>query len=166
MSAIRFLTIGLAGVIGTAASLWAHADDMPADTTRQDMVHQMGHEVMPFSLDKTSHIFTTNDTGGVQKVLAQSSEDKEQVALIQNHLLYESVQFQQGNFADPTRLHGEDMPGLKTMEEGSTRIRIQYERLPAGAQITYSSDDPKLVEAIHDWFKAQLDDHGADAKPQ
>jgi hypothetical protein len=37
--------------------------------------------------------------------------------------------------------------------------------LPNGAEIDYSTDNAKLIEAIHKWFDAQLSDHARHAIP-
>jgi hypothetical protein len=42
---------------------------------------------------------------------------------------------------------------------------IVYKELPNGAEIDYSTDEPKLIEAIPKWFDAQLSDHARHAVP-
>lgn len=37
---------------------------------------------------------------------------------------------------------------------------MQYTPLPDGAQIQYATQDPGLIMALHQWFAAQLSDHG------
>jgi hypothetical protein len=49
------------------------------------------------------------------------------------------------------------------LSAGAARIRVSCEPLPNGAEITFSTDDPHLITALHRWFGAQLSDHGADA---
>jgi hypothetical protein len=91
---------------------------------------------------------------------------KEQVALIQQHLKHEAERFQSGDFSDPGRLHGADMPGLKDLQTGGSIIKVSYAALPDGAEITFSTDDRRLLTAIHRWFGAQLSEHGADARAE
>jgi hypothetical protein len=50
---------------------------------------------------------------------------------------------------------------LKAAKPGD--IRILYTTLDAGGQIKYFAGSPDLVSAIHEWFDAQLQDHGPDA---
>jgi hypothetical protein len=73
------------------------------------------------------------------------------------------MRLSEGDFSDPRSLHGQDMPGVKELSEGASMIRIDYSELPNGAQITFETDDVRLITAIHRWFGAQLSDHGADA---
>ncbi|HKZ82213.1 MAG TPA: hypothetical protein VJ793_00995 [Anaerolineae bacterium] len=165
-----FLLIVVGSVVITAlvivSILYATGRLAPAPTNRQEMVHDMGGSVMPFDLDETTHIFKMTDTGGIQQVIAKDASDQEQIALIQQHLQHEAMRFGMGDFGDPSTLHGEDMPGLKDLEAGAGRIQVDYTALPAGAQITYTTQDPHLVTALHQWFGAQLSDHGSDATDQ
>jgi len=135
----------------------------PTHIGHQVMVHEMGHQVMPFELSKTRHIFEMTENGGIQRVIVKNPGDKEQIALIQEHLQHLVTGFRAGDFSDPVSLHGADMPGLKELAAGAPRIKIEYAALPNGGQITFTTDDLHLITAIHRWFGAQLSDHGADA---
>ncbi len=130
---------------------------------RQAMVHEMGHQVMPFELSKTRHIFEMTESGGILRVIVKDLSDKEQISLIQEHLQHLATGFRAGDFSDPASLHGADMPGLRELAAGAARIKIEYVPLPNGGQITFTTDELHLITAIHRWFGAQLSDHGADA---
>ncbi len=129
---------------------------------RQLEVAAKGAEVMPFDLERTTHIFGKQENGGLQQVIADDG-DAEQIALIRAHLKGEAACFSQGNFHDPAMIHGEQMPGIHDLMMGVSQITITYSELPNGAQILYTTVDPALVTAIHLWFDAQLADHGAHA---
>ena len=133
---------------------------------RQEHVHQMAHTVMPFDVSKTTHIFKMTETGGIQQVVTKDAEDSDQTALIRQHLQHEAKMFQAGNYSDPAKLHGADMPGLKELQDGAPLIKVAYAELPSGAQITFETTDLHLVTAVHRWFGAQLSEHGADAKAE
>jgi hypothetical protein len=149
--------------LATVGGLYATGRLAPSATSRQAMVHEMGGNVMPFDLDKTTHIFDQTDTGGIQQVIVKDSSDRDQIALIQQHLQHEAMLFGAGDFSDPAALHGADMPGLDELSARAAEIDVEYTPLPDGAQITYSTADPQLVAALHRWFAAQLADHGPDA---
>lgn len=72
--------------------------------------------------------------------------------------------FSSGNYADPARIHGMEMPGVSELAVGYQRINVTYRELPAGATLDYRTDDPALVNAIHEWFDRQLMDHGDHAR--
>lgn len=132
----------------------------------QEHVHQMSHEVMPFDMSKTQHIFIMTEHGGLQKVIVRAVDDTEQIALIRQHLQHEAEAFQKGDFGDPEHLHGSAMPGLAEMRASAAKIRVNYTALPDGAQISFDAKDLRTITAIHRWFGAQLSEHGADAKAE
>lgn len=160
----RHRTTGLQA-LACAALLLAGAPSFAQ--TAQDHVHGHGHDVMPFDLTRTLHVFRMTDDGGTQRVVSTAQPpDPEQVRLVRQHLQMEAAQFQQGSFADPARLHGAAMPGLRELEAGASRIAISYRPLPDGAEIRFRTRDPHLVTAIHRWFGAQLSEHGAQARAE
>lgn len=147
------------------AAMPAHAVEK-ADEKRLKEVAERGAHVMPFDLEKTTHVFSKTAKGGVQQVIAKDKSDKEQISLIRAHLSEISGEFRQGDFSKPAKIHGETMPGLaelKTAKAGE--IKIEYTELSDGAQITYSTVVPKFIQAIHRWFDAQLSDHAHHAVP-
>ena len=133
---------------------------------RLDEIAERGAHVMPFSLEKTTHVFSKTDNGGVQQVIVKDPSDTGQIKLIRGHLSKISQEFIHGDFSDPAKIHGEDMPGLAELRTAKPdQLKIVYKELPNGAEIDYSTDDLKLVEAIHQWFNAQLSDHARHAVP-
>ena len=135
-----------------------------ADAQRQAEVAQRGPDVMPFSLSATQHVFTKTAQGGVQRVVARSPSDAEQIKLVRGHLREIQQQFLAGDFSGPAHIHGQEMPGLAELKAApKDRLRIDFREVPAGAELTYRTNDPALVRALHQWFDAQLSDHGADA---
>lgn len=148
------LSVGLIVVFKTAMA--------PAQT-RQEEVAVRGAKVMPFDLEQTTHVFQKLDDGGLQKVVVKDPSNKKQIALIQAHLTEESARFRKGDFSDPAKIHGENMPGLAELKAGAGKIDVVYAPLPDGAQIRYTTKDSTLLMAIHHWFDAQLSDHGRHA---
>jgi len=147
-------------VASLATTLAAHA----ADAERQAEVARRGAEVMPFTLERTTHVFTPTPDGGTQRVVAKNFGDTEQVNLVRKHLHELQAQFRKADFSAPSHIHGAEMPGLAELRSARAgQIAIDYEDVDGGAQLTYRTADPKLVEALHAWFAAQLQDHGADA---
>ncbi len=165
---VLLITLGVAllAVLITLGVLYTTGLFTPAVPTRQAMVHTTGSQVMPFDLTKTTHIFDMTDTGGVQRVVVKNPTDADEIALVQQHLQHEAMQFRAGNFTDPASIHGVEMPGLRDLAAGAARVTVDYIALPNGAQITYTTQDAHLVTAIHQWFGAQLSDHGHDAMSQ
>jgi hypothetical protein len=152
-------------VAGIGVGLVVTQGGLPGDDRgRQAEVAKRGAEVMPFDLERTTHVFTPSASGGVQKVVADDPGDNEQIRLIREHVRGEAGRFARGDFDDPASIHGDDMPGLRTLRAEYEHMRARYTELPDGAKTTYTSSDPTVVDALHDWFDAQLGDHGSHAE--
>ena len=153
----------VAVIVALSLAVAACAEDADAAADRQEEVAERGADVMPFDLDATTHSFDPTDDGLVETVVADDPDDAEQVELVQGHLGEEAERFRRGDYRDPAAIHGQDMPGLATLEERAASIDIGLHLLPDGARLTFSSDDPVAVDAIHDWGEAQTSDHGEHA---
>ena len=131
-----------------------------ASEARLNEVARRGVHVMPFNLEQTTHIFSKSPSGGIQQVIAKEATNTQQINLIREHLTKISTQFKHRNFSDPEKIHGKNMPGLAALQAAtSTDISMVYQKLPNGAEITYSTQLPELITTIHQWFDAQLSDH-------
>ncbi|MGY5449386.1 hypothetical protein ACVFI8_00270 [Agarivorans sp. MS3-6] len=136
-----------------------------AETTQQH-IHEMSHHVMPFAMSETTHVFTMTEQGGVMSVIAKDASASDQVSLIQRHLTHQAKLFSQGDYSAPASLHGDTMPGLKTLQQRASELRVLYTATPEGANIEFKTTDLTLITAIHRWFGAQLSEHGADARAE
>jgi hypothetical protein len=151
-------------VVSAAILLTLSVPLMAEDTARQKAVAGKGSTVMPFSLEATTHVFTKTPTGGTEQVVAKNAKDADQVRLTREHLASIAKAFAAGDFSSPEQIHGNDMPGLAALKRAKrTEIEITYAAIDAGGQITFMASDPTLVHALHEWFDAQLSDHGHDA---
>ena len=152
-------------VFAAITSLSVYAQEK-ASEARLDEIAQKGVQIMPFNLDQTIHVFSKKEDGGLQQVVVKNQSNVGQIKLIQQHLNEIANKFKQGDFSDPSKLHGDNMPGLAVLKKARPgEINIIYTELPDGAQIIYSSDKPALILAIHQWFDAQLSDHARHAMP-
>ena len=152
-------------VLVASSSLSIHAVEK-ANEARLDEIAQRGTQIMPFNLDQTVHVFSKKEDGGLQQVVVKNQTNTGQIKLIRQHLNEIANKFKQGDFSDPSKLHGDNMPGLAILKKARPgEINIIYTELSDGAQIVYSSDDPALILAIHQWFDAQLSDHARHAMP-
>lgn len=159
------LLVGTAVVaVAVAAAVAATAPDDLAD--RRSEIAARGAEVMPFDLDATTHGFSAENDGGVQTVVADDPRNAAEIGAIRLHLREEAAAFTAGDLSDPASIHGDDMPGLTTLEAGADRLAIRYLDRSDGAEIRFTTTDPTLVAALHDWFDAQVSDHGDHAEHQ
>lgn len=149
------IVLAIIAMLGPLGSL-----SLCAAASRQEEVAAKGAKIMPFDLEQTMHHFQPLENGGLQTVTVKDPSNSTQIVLIQAHLKEEAEKFHRGDFSDPAKIHGEDMPGLAALQTGAEHIDVQYTALPDGAQIRYSTKDPALVMALHQWFAAQRADHG------
>ncbi len=136
-----------------------HTPSMPS----QARIDQRSKKIMTFDLTKTMHGFQDLPTGGLETVMANDATDATQIALVRGHLRKEATLFSQGDFSGPAYIHGDDMPGLPELWAGWTRLAVRYAPLSNGASIRYTTTDPVMVAAIHQWFAAQTMEHGTHA---
>ena len=129
---------------------------------QQNSVEQRSEQVMPFNMNEAMHMFTPTATGGTQVVMTHSADER-QIRLIREHLQKEAAAFARGDFSDPEYIHGKNMPGLAELERDYSKMTVTYANTFGGGSIEYTSKDPKMIAAIHAWFAAQVNDHGAHA---
>lgn len=133
-------------------------------TSRQQEVARKGAMVMPFDVHNSTHVFQKTADGGVQQVVAKDPKDASLVSAIRTHLSMEAARFSQGDYSDPMKIHGMNMPGVRYLSAVKPgQMTVVYRELPDGAEIRYTAKDPATVTALHRWFDAQLSDHGSDA---
>lgn len=156
-------SILLALALFAAANAGA-GQSLDAPKTRQEAVAQRGADVMPFDLEATVHRFKRTPDGGIQQVVARDRSDPEQIRLVRQHLRAIQKKFMQRDFSSPATIHGKDMPGLAALREAKPeQLSIRYRDVAAGGELLYRGYDAKTIKAVHEWFNAQLSDHGADA---
>jgi hypothetical protein len=139
---------GLAKVAVVAAAALLIAPSAALAATPQEHVHRMSHHVMPFEITKTIHVFKMTVSGGVKRVLVRDPKESDQVALIRQHLQYEAGKFKRGDYSDPAKLHGADMPGLAELQVNPSAVEVSYSELSSGGQISFKTDDLRLLTAI------------------
>jgi hypothetical protein len=130
-------------------------------------VRQRAQQVAPYTLSLALQTFTKTVHGGIQHVVAKSADDTRQIKLIQSHLQAIADEYRKGDFSVTERVHGPDMPGLTQLKMAKPDdIKFEYKALPNGAQIHYSTEYAQFVQALHEWFDAQMIEHGNDAIPE
>ena len=158
---MKYLFVALSGMVSIMSPVYA---EEKVSDKRLDEIVQRGIHVMPFDMELTTHVFSKTANGGIQEVIVKNSDNCEQIKLIRRHLSRITDEFKQGDFSNPAKIHGDNMPGLEALRKAKpNQISIVYKDLPNGARITYSTDEPTLITAVHRWFEAQLSDHARHA---
>jgi hypothetical protein len=153
---IGALAVVIIAAVGGTWYLLRHDDRPTSDTAMAARAQQ----VMPFDLSRTTHTFTQTTDGGVERVVVNKLTDAHDRDLIRSHLQTEADNFRNGDYSDPVKIHGMDMPGVNALEQGATRINVVFTKIPGGAQITYAATEAPLISALHAWFDRQASDHG------
>lgn len=115
---------------------------------------------MGFSQEKTTHHFVLLPNGGRIQVTANDAADDESIAKVRGHLKMIAEAFSEGDFAAPESVHGREPSGVAVMKRMKEQIEFSYDNLPAGGAIAIDSDDSEAVEAIHEFLRFQIKDHG------
>jgi hypothetical protein len=152
-TALVLIAAGIA-IVGAAAVV-----AVSPDSSREQLIAERSAEVMPFDLAATTHTFQPTSDGGLQTVVADDPTDRRQIDLVQQHLRDEAAAFGRGEFGDPAQIHGAEMPGLATLKARFDRLDVTFSARADGAELRYRTDDPVVLDALHDWFAAQTSDH-------
>lgn len=138
----------------------------PNTPERMNEVHRSVQQSVPFNLDETQQSFSKTVHGGIQHITAKSTDNPLLVKSIQTYMLKLANQFRKGDFSDTERMHGANMPGLAQLKKAATDdIKYEYKALENGAQIHFSTEDTHLLDNLHAWFDAQINDHGNAVMP-
>lgn len=152
------VTIAAGTLLFASAAFGAEPD---SKTSRQDDVALKGATVMPFDLARTAHFFDDTPGGGIETITANDKKDARQIVLIRSHLAQEAKRFGRGDFSDPSKIHGQEMPGLDALARADDKLQVKYRQIPAGASLSYAGADAAVIAAVHAWFAAQRSDHAA-----
>jgi hypothetical protein len=127
---IRTIAAGLFLLASAAAAVQQQHDNTAMNTR--------GGHVMGFDQSKTTHHFTLTKTGGIIQVQANDPSD---------------------DFTDPHEDHAETPPGVPEMKSRKDKISYQYESIAKGAKVIITTQDPKALEAVHDYLRYQIREH-------
>jgi|GEM_PF-3269072 hypothetical protein len=95
--------------------------------------------------------FVVTSNGGVEYDVVLVP-DFSAVRKVRSDARRRTVAFQHGRFVDPTNPHGDLVPGLREMRNQWGRLHVHCDDLPNGSRIRYVTNDPVMVEALHQWF--------------
>ncbi len=145
-----------------AGLIFVLAHGFAAASGRQEQVRQKSMHVMPFSMDATLHTFAPTSSGGVMTVTVRKANPA-QLVLVRSHLRHEASAFAGGHYNDPAEIHGGSMAGLAELQRGARYVNVAYAEIHNGATVTFRTKNKRLISAVHQWFAAQVSDHGHDA---
>ena len=138
-----------------------HAEHVKAQQAPEHAqgVDKRGDQAMGFSHVKTTHHFILSADGGVIQVTADSAADADSLKSIRQHLKHIAGAFTAGDFNIPGFVHGRTPPGVPEMKAAGDAITYTYREIDGGAQVVIATKQPKVLAAIHDFLRFQIEDH-------
>jgi hypothetical protein len=157
--------LAIAAVIGTGLAnlTWAqgHADcPMAASKDHRAGVDHRHDEATGVGHDASEHQFLLSPDGGSIRLEVTDPGDVAGRDRIRGHLQGIATAFGEGDFSLPMRIHDQVPPGVEVMKARRTAIRYSYAPTEKGGIVTLSTKDAEAVEAVHDFLRFQISDHG------
>ena len=125
-------------------------------------VQTRGATAMGVNQFTSSHVFAPLPDGG-RITLQRDADDSAGTAQIRRHMRQIAEQFTAGDFRLPGYVHAQSVPGTEVMAARRELITYTVESLPRGAAVRVRTDDPAVVQAIHEFLAFQRHDHHAPA---
>ena len=141
---------------------------MPPGMTHEQHLAQMqkdaelkrrGAAAMGFDQDATTHHFVLTADGGVIDVSVNEAADAMNRDAVRAHLKEISGEFARGNFAKPFATHGEEPPGVKTMQQRLKALAFRYEDTPRGGRVVIRTEDGRARAAVREFLRYQIREH-------
>jgi hypothetical protein len=143
-----------------------HKDQMKAEPQHQADIEKHGDEGMGFAQGSTMHHFHLSPDGGAIEVTVLDSTDTQNLQAIRSHLTHIVTMFSNGDFSIPMFVHSQVPPGITEMKERRAEISYSVTELPNGAAIRIKTDNHDALNAIHDFLRFQIQDHGTGDKTE
>jgi hypothetical protein len=134
-----------------------HAQHMAAAAGAE--LDQRGNQVMGFEHDRTVHHFLLERDGGAIQVEVNDPKDAESLGQIRAHLAQVATAFSGGDFSMTRAVHDRVLPGTPEMAQLKDAISYRYEEIERGARVRITAANPRALEAVHAFLRAQIEDH-------
>jgi hypothetical protein len=157
-----------AAVIGIVIASLAGAQDheqchKASAHDRRAAVDHRHHAATGVGDDVSQHIFSLAKDGGTIRLEVRDAAATGERERIREHLRGIARAFARGDFAMPARIHDRTPPGVEVMTARRSAIHYAYAPTDKGGQVTISTADAAAREAIHQFLRFQIADHGTGA---
>jgi hypothetical protein len=157
-------------VIGVVAIGHAAARDSEPQPTQQGHTHQQmleaGAVAMGFDQTRTFHHFRLLPTGGVIEVHVNDPADVENRRRIAAHLEHISHRFAAGDFVASVATHGQEPPGVATLQRRALQLRYAFEPTSVGGRVRITTTDADALAALHAFLAWQIREHRTGDPPE
>lgn len=144
-----------------AASAQDHAScPMAGSHAHRAQVDDRHDEATGVAHQGTVHHFLLSKDGGSIHLEVKDAREVEARARIREHLRVVARSFAAGDFALPVSIHDEVPPGVDVMKERKSAIRYAYAPSEKGGVVRISTRDARALDAVHEFLRFQIRDHG------
>jgi hypothetical protein len=106
------------------------------------------------------HHFLLAADGGSIRLEADDTSQRQVRDAIRKHLLVVVESFSAGDFSLPMLIHDQVPPGVEVMKSRRSAIHYAYSPTENGGVVRISTRDGKALDAIHEFLRFQIRDHG------
>ena len=153
----------MAAGIAIAVAAQDHAScPMAASHAGHDQVDHRHDQATGVAHEKAVHHFVLAKDGGSIRLEATCPADVETRGRIRDHLQVVARSFAAGDFSLPMTIHDQVPPGAEVMKKRRSAIRYSYDPTGKGGVVRISTRDAKALEAVHEFLRFQIRDHGTD----
>jgi len=135
-----------------------------ASPKQVDEVQQRTQQVVPYALDQTQLTFTRT-VHAAFSMLSPISRQYPANKIDPGKSTKMANDFRRGDFLWRTNTWRRYAGASAVKKAETDDIKYEYKELPNGAQIHYSTEYPQYVQALHEWFDAQMSEHGNEVIP-
>lgn len=98
--------------------------------------------------------------GGSIRLEVTDANQLEARARIREHLQVVARSFAAGDFSLPMLIHDQVPPGVDEMKTRKSAIHYAYAPSEKGGMVRISTRDAKALDAVHEFLRFQIRDHG------
>ena len=128
--------------------------------------HAPTGEAMGFDQDAAVHHFTITPAGGTIEVQARNRRDQKTIDAIHMHLSHIASMFADGDFEAPFVTHGENPPGVETLQRLKSAVTYSYVPTKTGGRVEIATTNPEARDALHEFLRYQIAEHKTGDRPK
>lgn len=148
---------GLASL--AAAQDHEHCPMAQSETHRAEVDHRHD-EATGVAHEAAVHHFLLADDGGSIRLEVNDASQIAERDRIREHLQLVTRSFAAGDFSLPMLIHDQVPPGVDVMKKRRGKIQYAYSPSDNGGLVRIRTRDAKALEAVHQFLRFQIHDHG------